>query len=216
MKVDIISMSWTIATVDTEANKALQEAVSNARNEGILLFCASDDQGNLSDLPYPAKASKDSFFKIGSATRLGNRDKATAESVNYIAPGLEHASCIAEEKQLGYPDALYGSSIATARCAGLAAMILQCVVLLCRPENLPKSTVREHANMEKMLNTMVESKDGNKYIKVWKVFEKAMNTATTGSDVEGAVIANVAREFLGKLSLPAPWEKVPSITSEDC
>lgn len=191
-------MSWTIENVEDEARTRLETAVSDAAAAGILLFCACDDQGNMSDHPYPAKNNQNKVFKIGSATTLGIRHKGTNKTFfDYIAPGSGEVRHVPDNPRLTAPEKpLFGSSIATARCAGLAAMILQCMVLVCPPDVWHKSEIRKHDNMKKMFDRMVEKQDTNNYIKVWNVFETAMNQSAVGNDPEGNVIKTVAGEFM--------------------
>ncbi|KAF8544885.1 hypothetical protein BDD12DRAFT_373383 [Trichophaea hybrida] len=87
-KVDIISMSWTIAK--TEKNKdgiaALENAIKEAHEEKILMFGAANDQGgNDTDLPYPAKGQ--GVFCIGAATEAGTPDGAGDSQAQYVFPG---------------------------------------------------------------------------------------------------------------------------------
>ncbi|KAM0265160.1 hypothetical protein ACHAQJ_000313 [Trichoderma viride] len=200
-KVDIISMSWTIENADGPAKTALENAVSDAYNDNILLFSACDDQGNTSSLPYPAKNNQEKILKIGSATALGIRHKATNEtSFDYIAPGSEDSHGISHNSGVpAHENPLFGSSIATARCAGLAAMILQCILLVCDPDDCDRTEVRKLGNMKKMISRLVDPGDNNKYIKVWEVLEQAKNQSEIKGDIEGNRIQTVAREFINRL-----------------
>ncbi|KAI1420270.1 hypothetical protein F5Y12DRAFT_791763, partial [Xylaria sp. FL1777] len=215
--VDIISMSWTIEHVDTDAEAKLKAAIDKAIDKNILLFCACDDQGNLSDHPYPARTAKDEIFKIGSATMLGTRHKGTNEGFfDFIAPGSEDTSQAGSTTGVAVSaKPRFGSSIATARCAGLAAMILQCLTLMYNPGQLEKSAMRKRGNVKSMFNKMVDENDKNKYIKVWNILDNAINHAEM-TDLEGSAIANVAREFISCL-VPCPTTQpnpVPSIIAQ--
>lgn len=199
--------------MEEPARGQLKKEVNDAFQDGILLFCACDDQGNLSDHPYPAKVDKEQFIKIGSATALGTRHKGTNETFfDYIAPGSGSEEILQGVQDYGLvppASALFGSSIATARCAGLAAMILQCIVLVYHPDNGLKLKVRQLEQMKKMFGRMVEEKDNNKYIKVWNVFEQAMNRPGMGDDMEGNIIETIAGEFMGKLDWVSNLPKGP-------
>ncbi|KAH6624421.1 hypothetical protein B0J18DRAFT_409874 [Chaetomium sp. MPI-SDFR-AT-0129] len=228
--VDIISMSWTIEHVDEPAKSELEGAVNRAHADGILLVSACDDQGNISDHPYPAKNNEAKVLKIGSATTLGTRHKATNENLfDYIVPGSQDVARPAASSpshtthQTTTPTGatvptvaverpLFGSSIATARCAGLAAMILQCIALVHHPDDCHKRTVRTLENMKKMLDRMVEPGDSHAYIKVWTVFEQAMNKPGMGEDLEGSIIRKVAGEFVKRLAWEQPKMMEPRVT----
>ncbi|ETS73385.1 hypothetical protein PFICI_14990 [Pestalotiopsis fici W106-1] len=194
-KVDIISMSWSIESPDEV--DLLKNAVESAIKDNILLFCASDDQGNTGGKAvYPAQAASENIFRIGSATVLGLPDEAVQSSVDFIAPGSEFVKRAAHQEDKGFADPRSGSSIATARCAGLAAVILQCIMLSQKKWN--KSQVRTHKNMAAMLEQLVDDKDTHKYLKVWKVFDKAVDRAEFGPDFEWEVICDVASIFQGR------------------
>ncbi|KAF4631245.1 hypothetical protein G7Y89_g6885 [Cudoniella acicularis] len=146
--VDIISMSWSIedpGAGDGELKTAVEEAIG----ADILLFCASNDQGNLTtEPPYPARYYKEKIFTIGAATVLGLKDSAAEKHVNFIAPGAEFLKDTSQTNELPGVEPRTGSSIATARCAGLAALMLQCIVI---GSKFSKKGVRAHDKMFKML-----------------------------------------------------------------
>ena len=190
-------MSWTIETPAEGDEALLRHAVTKALDADILLFCASNDQGNLSDIPYPARIDQDKIFRIGSATALGNPDAATQKSVMFIAPGSDEVKQTSHSEDMGFARPRFGSSIATARCAGLAALILQCIVLTNGTHS--KRDLRKHPNMQSMFARMVEhnySGGNSKYLRVWEVFEVAKAKAALGADEEGNVIRAVASEFM--------------------
>lgn len=217
-------MSWTIENVEELAKVRLDKAVREAHEAGILLFNACDDQGNMSGHSHPAKDNKGYMFKIGSATQLGIRHKTTTETLfDYIVPGLEEARHIPDSSTRTAPGKpLFGSSIATARCAGLAAMILQCIVLVYEPTVWGKSQVRTRDNMSKFFDHMVKKEDKNNYIRVWEVFEEAMNQSSTGKDLKGNIIKDlegniikiVAAEFMKQLTWEQPVMTEPHVTAK--
>jgi hypothetical protein len=191
-------MSWTIET--PEETKLLENAIGAALDEEILLFCASNDQGNLTDVPYPAKAAGtkiSKIFKIGSATVLGLRDMAAQDSVDFIAPGAEFVKRTLHDDDQGFAGPRSGSSIATARCAGLAAVILQCIMLI--QTDYTKKSVRTHNNMVAMLKRLVDDNDKDNYLRVWKVFEVALEKAKLDKNYEWNVISTVANLFITRV-----------------
>ncbi|KAH8199094.1 hypothetical protein TruAng_006730 [Truncatella angustata] len=203
-EVDIISMSWSIQT--PEEVDLLETAVKKALDDEILLFCASNDQGNTGEIPYPARIKPEKIFKIGSATALGFPEAKVQKCVDFIAPGSEFVKRAAHEDDQGFAEPRAGSSIATARCAGLAAVILQCIVLY--QKSYDKKRVRSHKYMKAMLEELVDKTDSHHYLKVWKVFETALDNAKLDKDFEWNVICKVAGVFLGKI----PW--LPQSTAQ--
>lgn len=203
-------MSWTIESIENSSQTELENAVKAAYEDGILLFSACDDQGNTSGHPYPAKNNETNMFKIGCATTLGLRHKTINKNFfDYIAPGLEEARHVPDNSNLTAPEKpLFGSSIATARCAGLAAMILQCIVLVYNPQvwHNPKDKPKKYKleMMQMMFGRMVDKEDSNNYIRVWEIFERAMNQSSMVGDLEGNIIKTIAGEF-GK-SIPGQPE----------
>ena len=168
MGVQIISMSWTIEKItDKKASKDLQKAIDAAVSSNILLFCASDDQGNTkTENPYPARCNKDKIFRIGAATSWGNQGPTVRpESVDYIFPG---DITLIPDWQRPIPASEPGtaSSLATALASGLAALILHCAAL--RSEK-HFNDLRGH---EKMKAAFGNISSHNNYLHVWKVFEE--------------------------------------------
>ena len=191
-------MSWTIENLDEANQQTLKDALKKAADADILLFCASNDQGRLTDVPYPAKLD-DRTFKIGAATVLGTASPETQTSVSFIAPGWSDEVSEKQTMNGGNLDSekpLFGSSIATARCAGLAALILQCLTLTY--PNAPKTAIRTRDNMKEMFMRLVgEGKEGDyRYLRVWDVFEAAKSKAAEiGTNEEKYIIDAAAREF---------------------
>lgn len=195
-KVDIISMSWSIEAPNEDAVKPLKDAIDLAVKADILLFCASNDQGRTGqDISYPAKFDV-KIFTIGSATALGNADERTQKSVKYIAPGADDLGQVVHGEEPGSSKPVFGSSIATARCAGLAALILQSVMLVCF-FRYPKSKIRNHENMKAMFDLMVDREHDkeNNYLGVWSVLEVAKGRAEFVKIEEWTVIHTVAMAF---------------------
>jgi hypothetical protein len=209
-------MSWTIEKPEEPALQDLQYAVSSALGAGILMFCASNDQGDLTGIPYPACIDEKRIFRIGSATALGHLDGKTQKNVMFIAPGGSEPKAVVTQRQqqhqagnaaggddLGFASPLSGSSIATARCVGLAALILQCVML--RHPTCPKAKVREPWIMRGMFERLTKVKEGDvvdgKYLRVWGVFEEARQSAQLGKDLERDIVHNAAHQFVHTIPL---------------
>ena len=125
-------MSWTIEKTDENKSDidALEQAVQDAANKGILMFCAASDGGAQSDRSFPARSLKQKLFKIGAATEEGSKWKwvGNATNVDFIFPGHKVVKeRYNEEGPIQSCSFLTGSSVATAIAAGLAALILDCV-----------------------------------------------------------------------------------------
>lgn len=145
LKVDIISISWTIhnlATSNTkppggrngDAIEALKTAINRAKKHGILIFCsASDDIKKKGADTLPYTQAKDYIFRIGAADAYGWSDKLTEDhrTIDYFLPGNQVADDVNPRlnlaEELKYRD---GSSIATAFAAGLASLLLYLVNLV--------------------------------------------------------------------------------------
>jgi hypothetical protein len=132
--VDIISMSWSI----NSSNKIpdLDAALVAADNAGIIMFCASIDEGTMApDKTYPRRATN-SCIKIGACTGDGDRLSWVSETnSNFLLPGDAPITTAGEKVQGShYRHLLAGSSIATARAAGLSAALLYCDRLIGTPK----------------------------------------------------------------------------------
>ena len=124
-------MSWTIERTDENKSDilALEEAVQNAANRKILMFCAASDGGAVNDRSFPARSVKGVLFKIGAATEEGSKWKwvGDATHIDFIFPGHKVVKERYGEAPIQSCSLLTGSSVATAIAAGLAALILDCV-----------------------------------------------------------------------------------------
>ena len=132
-EADIISMSWTIEKTDENKSDilALEQAVQDAANRNILMFCAASDGGAVSDRSFPARSGKkEVLFKIGAATEEGSKWKwvGDATNIDFIFPGHKVVKeRYNEDVRIQSCNLLTGSSVATAIAAGFAALILDCV-----------------------------------------------------------------------------------------
>lgn len=156
LKVDIISMSWTVkkkiasavaptvarnvrdesagakTSYEEQAIRMLEEAIDAAVKAKILMFCsASDDikSGGLDTLPYSQAPGY--IFRIGASLSQGERDTHTEDmdQINYFFPGNQVAEAL-NPKSAGNVKYYDGSSVATALAAGLASLILYCAILM--------------------------------------------------------------------------------------
>ncbi|KAK7709645.1 hypothetical protein SLS63_013160 [Diaporthe eres] len=136
--VDIISMSWTIESRESnkEDTEMLKGAVQAAERQGILLFgSASDQGGGREERTYPAKGC----IKIGGASAHG--DKLTwvnEDTVDFLLPGRRIPFKNMESDTFSYET---GSSLATACASGLAGALLYAARVLgseklCKRDNL--------------------------------------------------------------------------------
>ncbi|KAJ5679024.1 hypothetical protein N7462_007268 [Penicillium macrosclerotiorum] len=89
-EVDIISMSWTIeeSGTDKKVLEDLKTQLDSANEKGILMFCASSDQGeSRHDQSYPGKFPG-ICFRIGGASPLGDKlPWVNTESIDFLCPG---------------------------------------------------------------------------------------------------------------------------------
>jgi hypothetical protein len=196
--VDIISMSWSIEEPG-DGLDSLEAAIQAANKDNILLFCASNDQGNTTNgLSYPARCRTGQIFQIGAANALGRQTEATTDLVNFIVPGAEVLKGTSHTSNIDVNEPRMGSSIATARCAGLAAVVLQCIVL---GSTKTKKSVRTYGKMQKILQRFVDPNDKKMYLQVWKVFEESLSKGKSEltEDYRTKILEVVATELLAAL-----------------
>ncbi|KAK4221818.1 hypothetical protein QBC38DRAFT_461075, partial [Podospora fimiseda] len=128
-KVDIISMSWFInSSADLPG---LFNALRSAENSGIAMFCASIDEGGMApDNTWPGRSK--SCIKIGACTGDGDKLSWVSEkNSSFLFPGDAPISVVGNKDQWSpHRPMLAGSSVATARAAGLAAILLYCDKLI--------------------------------------------------------------------------------------
>lgn len=115
-------MSWSIyETEQTEKDiNALNTAISKAVTENTILYCAGQDQDQYErTMPksWPGSTTNNALKKIGSAKTFGDgASSVNPRYVDYLIPGT-----LADSKSTETT-----SSAATARAAGVAALILWC------------------------------------------------------------------------------------------
>ncbi|KUJ16880.1 uncharacterized protein LY89DRAFT_669327 [Mollisia scopiformis] len=212
-KVHIISMSWTIErTAQNVSDIAdLETAIELAAKQGILMFCAANDQGISSDQSFPAAASTKHLFKIGAAEASGTVWKWVGDpaQVDFIFPGHNVVKDRPNDAPLDKCKTLTGSSVATAFASGLAALILCCVQLGAlttqaaneRLAQAPGAVSMEDYKAMKGHERMKEAFMGigskNKYLEVWNVFGSAASKAERvgGRDAKLDIVSEIAQRL---------------------
>lgn len=114
----------------------LEKALKTAVDKGILIFCASPDEGSQTDATfrqyYPVGYDEVSsrLFKIGAATahNRGIAQSARDSQLDFLLPGHE-IEAVGENPMRDGKSLLTGSSVATALAAGVAALVIYCVRL---------------------------------------------------------------------------------------
>jgi len=205
--VDIISMSWTIDSNDSNKVEIaeLEKAIDAAAQENILMFCAATDQGAYRDQSYPAAAGTKRLFKIGAAQASGAAPTWLGDPahVDFIFPGHQvvyerHGDPAA--KQI---TALTGSSVATALAAGLAALVLYVVQAGAFYRDRAKPAVglddfralKNHERMDEAFRMMGTTKESeHRYITVWNRFSKTVRKS------EGALARDMWMDLVVSLA----------------
>ncbi|KAI3584055.1 hypothetical protein IWW34DRAFT_865424 [Fusarium oxysporum f. sp. albedinis] len=179
-----ISMSWTIdPPKDDRERQDLENAVVEAANANILMFCSARDKGAHNTPTYPSKATG-KIFTIGDANSSGASVDYVGEAseLSYTFPGdkVEVDSGPTRRTQSEVVD---GSSVATALAAGLAALILYCVqvrIFLAKDSEKQKAReaykkLKQHEGTVKAFDAVETTKESNhKFLKVWEVFGKSV------------------------------------------
>ncbi|KAF4455939.1 hypothetical protein F53441_1806 [Fusarium austroafricanum] len=220
-KVDIISMSWTVKDTDDnhKAINSLRDAVKDALNEGILLFCAAADTGAVTEIEYPWSYDRERIFRIGAATADGRVWSLTGDPRNltFIVPGHKVVSRN-PHREGALPDDFEertGSSVATALAAGLAAVILYCVRLgavyaekeaqqgvrsTTAVSNVDLERLKRHPNMHSVLRSIGLDEGQQRFIEVWRRFEcpaqELKKAGVNTSDKALDVVARLARDLV--------------------
>ncbi|KAK1991710.1 hypothetical protein LX36DRAFT_675055 [Colletotrichum falcatum] len=97
----------------------------------ILVFCAACNQGKSPDLTYPHASNRNSF-RIGTtkATSFVTSSVGHTNELSYVLPGHEvFIDCDINSKEFQKLEVYSGSSVANALAAGLATLIIECVML---------------------------------------------------------------------------------------
>lgn len=182
MRVHVISMSWSIEKISAKDAGDLQTAVERAIADGILLFCASDDQGNNrpdESETYPARCNPSAVFRIGAATRSGIQSE-WVRRVDYILPGEKEQLIPSIGDQLSSHDARTASSLATALGSGIAALILHCAALNNKEDF---QALRKWERMNNAFKNLCKShQTANNYLHVREVFGKYLPKGGSDED----------------------------------
>ncbi|QYT03243.1 Peptidase_S8 domain-containing protein [Trichoderma simmonsii] len=165
MGVNIISMSWSFKAkgedygVDEIAN--FKRTIAEAKADGILLFASLNDMEGVNiDDYYPCGLSD--VFKIGSATKWGDKASHSRTGSDFILPG----------KDISLPDIdglmkeVSGSSIATAFAAGLAGLVLYALSTHLNIEDEVEESLKmdrlKQAKSREGMNTIFNILSGNR------------------------------------------------------
>jgi hypothetical protein len=202
-KVDIISMSWSVARKDDgrpdiEALKdALRKAVEGVDGKGkILLFCANPDAGVdvHENKTYPWYFNQDIFCIGATSTKDGKPwDKISPNDascsfylpgVELSIPGVDKSTLVDARANSSSPPTWHsynGSSLSCALAAGLSAMILYSARVQGVSIHEERWTwLKQPDGMRSALKTLAEN---NKWIPVRKVFgDKDIGSATKPDD----------------------------------
>ncbi|PNP79773.1 hypothetical protein FNYG_06866 [Fusarium nygamai] len=182
--VQIISMSWTIdPPKDDRERQDLENAVVEAANANILMFCSARDKGAHNAPTYPSKATG-KIFTIGAANSSGASVDyvGNASELSYTFPG-DKVEVDSGPNRRTPPEIVDGSSVATALAAGLAALILYCIqvrIFLAKDSEKQKARedyrkVKQHDWMVKAFDAIETTKESNhKFLKVWEMFGKCV------------------------------------------
>ncbi|KAJ4117293.1 hypothetical protein NW765_010710 [Fusarium oxysporum] len=214
-KVDIISMSWTVKeTVENrDGVNTFRQAIKDALDAGILLFCAAADTGAIAEVEYPWSFDQRRIFRIGAATADGRVWGPTGnpQSLSFILPGHKVVSRN-PHREGALPDDFEertGSSVATALAAGLAALILHCVNLaVVHGKEHPSTTavsaedlerLANHDDMYNVLRGIGLDEGQQRFIEVWRRFDRpAKELKEPMSDKMDAlgIVARLARDLV--------------------
>ncbi|MCJ1394257.1 hypothetical protein MMC18_007135 [Xylographa bjoerkii] len=212
-KVDIISMSWSIDKLDTDATTnrvtALRNAVLKAADANILLFCANPDKGiGYGTKTYPTFLDSDRIFCIGAAKEghpSSQIDTANDKTDLYL-PGVNIPF---EVKSISNPskgkaerppqtwDKYSGSSLSCALAAGLAAMVLHCAQVS-GVSDAEWLWLKSSAGMEKVFESLHPTP--NRWLPVRRVFGHG-SLVNAGDEIERrkAFKEEVVETFLSKM-----------------
>ena len=197
-------MSWTIeaSLTDSKDLALFEDAISKAKGEEILMFCATSDQGSISsENCYPGKWGN--CIRIGAATALGDKCTWVPDGhYDYLLPGKNIPF---QWKRSDGFSSWYesGSSLSTALAAGLGGLLLYCnrVVHGKDSREFQKKTV-----MSDLFRKLAVTAKGTKYVRAdnWfgKKFQTYIQQATNGrAATKSLSTVNASSEPLSQI----PW-----------
>lgn len=209
-------MSWTVNEPQDGNKTRFDEALANAAQNGVLMFCSSPDEGNYSGDHYPTAFGPEKFFRIGASQADGHAYSwVSLDKVDYLFPGVDVVQANKRDINLRGVEnrkAETGSSISTALAAGLAALVLWFVIIgakYSRDENqgndsgdgLDASDVKAIQRIKamkqafKMLGASRESNE--KFIEIWSVLD---DRAKSLKQLHGDQNVKAARQVIHKLA----------------
>lgn len=213
-------MSWTVSEPQDEIKTKFDEALSNAAQKKILMFCSSPDEGNYSGDHYPTAYGPDKFFRIGASQADGHAYSwISLDKVDYLFPGVDVVQANKKDIKLrGVEDrkAETGSSISTALAAGLAALVLWFVIIGAKyswdenqggGDGLDANDVKAIQNIKAMKQAFKKlgaSRESNeKFIEIWSELDdraKALKELHGDQNIKAArqVIHKLARNLIAK------------------
>jgi hypothetical protein len=171
-------MSWTIdPPKDDRERQDLENAVVEAANANILMFCSARDKGAHNAPTYPSKETG-KIFTIGAANSSGASVVyvGNASEISYTFPG-DKVEVDGGPTRRTPPEIVDGSSVATALASGLAALILYCIqvrIFLAKDSEKQKAReayrmVKQHDGMMKAFDAIDTTKESNhRFLKVWE------------------------------------------------
>ncbi|KAI0099044.1 hypothetical protein GGR51DRAFT_576438 [Nemania sp. FL0031] len=121
-RADIISMS--LATYELDSGGRLVAEIQNAKSEGVLMLCATHDEGLNVVRSYPANI--DGTVTIAASNQFGGVTENAPSSHDYDYRFHATNITIGVVPFIQSEEAISGSSVATAIAAGLSSLILSC------------------------------------------------------------------------------------------
>ena len=188
MKVDIISMSWTIEKPKLAREKGKSEALGDldsalldAASKNILMFCAARDEGleQPNEVPFPAASKTGNIFVIGAAAPSGAASTwVNKKAVHFLFPGIELRE---SRPKLMPPDmpVVDGSSPATALASGLAGLLL---TILSTDTSKAWDHHKTEGRHDKINKILLSVKGDKNYVQVWDLFSKFTDNPRTEED----------------------------------
>lgn len=192
------------------------EALNNANQKGILMFCSSPDEGVYSGDHYPIAYGPDKFFRIGASQADGHPYSwVSLDKVDYLFPGVDVVQANKKDIKLrGVEDRKgeTGSSISTALAAGLASLVMWFVIIGAKyswdenqgsgsGDGLDANDVKAIQNIKAMKQAFQKlgaSRESNeKFIEVWSVLD---DRARALKDLHGDMNIKAARQVIYKMA----------------